>query len=48
MKVKPRVIIAGAIVIVAMALTSIGFNTFIQAMGFLAGGYLFGTVEKPK
>lgn len=43
---KPRVCVAAAVILIAMVLTSIGFNSFIQAMGYLAGGYLFGTVGK--
>ena len=45
MKWKPRVIIAGVIVIAAMALTSFGVNQFITGIGWLAAGYLFGTAH---
>jgi len=40
---KPRVIIAGSIVLVAIALNAFGINTFTQSVGLLAAGYLFGT-----
>lgn len=46
MKWKPRVIIAGVCLIAAMALTSIGFNSFIEAIGYMAAGFLFGTLPK--
>lgn len=45
MKWKPRVIIAGVIVVASMALTACGINTFIQSIGLLAAGYLFGTAQ---
>lgn len=45
MKWKPRVIIAGVIVVAAMVLTSFGINTFIQSIGLLAAGFLFGTAH---
>lgn len=45
MKWKPRVIIASVIVLASMVLTSLGFNTFIQSLGWLAAGYLFGKAE---
>lgn len=45
MKWKPRVIIAGVIVVAAMGLTSFGINTFVQSIGLLAAGYLFGTAQ---
>lgn len=45
MKWKPRVIIAGVIVVAAMVLTTLGYNTFAQQVGLLAAGYLFGTAQ---
>lgn len=45
MKWKPRVVIAGVIIVVAMALTAFGVNTFCQSIGLLAAGYLFGTAQ---
>lgn len=48
MKWKPRVIIAGVIVIVSMILVTFGINTYIQYIGLLAAGYLFGTAQAAK
>jgi len=45
MKWKPRVLIAGVIVIAAMVLSALGVNTFTQSIGLLAAGYLFGTAQ---
>ena len=45
---KPRVIIAGSIILAAMALNAFGINTFTQSVGLLAAGYLFGTTHIPK
>ena len=42
---KPRVVIAGAIVVVSMILSAVGVNTFIQSIGLLAAGWLFGTAQ---
>ena len=48
MKWKPRVVIAGVMVIAAMALNAFGVNTFTQYIGLLAAGYLFGTAQAAK
>lgn len=48
MKWTPRVIVASIIVIAAITLTSFGINTFVQSIGWLAAGYLFGTAQVPK
>lgn len=45
MKWKPRVIIAGVIVLATIVLVSLGFNLFVQSIGLLAAGYLFGTAQ---
>lgn len=45
---KPRVVIAGAIIIVAMVLNALGYNMFVQQVGLLAAGYLFGTAQVVK
>ncbi|GAI83685.1 unnamed protein product [marine sediment metagenome] len=45
---KPRVIIAGSIILVAMVLNVFGINTFTQYIGLLAAGYLFGTAQNIK
>lgn len=45
---KPKVVIAGVIVVAAMSLSAFGINTFIQSIGLLAAGYLFGTAQEIK
>ena len=45
MKWKPRVIIAGIIVVVSMVLVPFGIDTYVQYIGLLAAGYLFGTAQ---
>lgn len=42
---KPKIIIAGAIIVIAMTLNAFGVNTFTQSVGLLAAGYLFGTAQ---
>ena len=42
---KPRLVIAGVIIIVSMILTVFGINTFVQTIALLAAGYLFGTAQ---
>ncbi|GAH49292.1 unnamed protein product [marine sediment metagenome] len=47
--IKPRVIIAGVIVIVCIVMTALGYNSFIQSIGFIAAGFLFGSqTERPQ
>jgi len=45
---KPKIIIAGIIIIAAMTLSAFGINTFTQSIGLLAAGYLFGTAQEIK
>lgn len=45
MKWKPRVMLAGVIVLLAIVMTSLGFNAFIQSLGWMAAGYLFGSAQ---
>lgn len=45
MKWKPRVIIAGVIVVTCLVLASLEVDTFVQQIGMLAAGYLFGTAQ---
>ena len=45
---KPKIIIAGVVIVTAMVLNAFGINTFTQSVGLLAAGYIFGTVEKSK
>jgi len=42
---RPRVIIAGAIIVATLVLTTMGYNTYAQQIGLLAAGYLFGTAQ---
>jgi len=44
MKVKPRLVIAGVILLIAILLRAFGVNTFIEAIGYMAAGFLFGTI----
>ncbi len=45
---KPRVVIAGCVLIVAIILSALDFNSFIQAIGYIAAGFLFGTTPATK
>jgi len=42
---RPRVIIAGVIILVTLVFTIMGYNTYAQQIGLLAAGYLFGTAQ---
>jgi hypothetical protein len=42
---KPRVIIAGILIVAAMGLNAFGIDSFAQQIGLLAAGYLFGTIK---
>lgn len=46
MKWKPRLIIAGIVLVAAIVMRAFGINTFIEAIGYLAAGYLFGTLPQ--
>ena len=48
MKWKPRLIMASAILLAAIILRAFGVNTFIEAIGYMAAGFLFGTIPQPK
>ena len=48
---KLKLCMAGGIILMAFVMKALGFNSFIESIGFLAAGYLFGTagqVEPPK
>lgn len=45
---KPRMIIACGILIMAITMRAFGFNTFIEAVGYMAAGFLFGTIPQEK
>ena len=48
MKWKPRLIIASVVLVAAIVMRAFGLNTFIEAIGYLAAGYLFGTLPTTK
>jgi len=45
---KPRLIMASVILILAIVMRALGFNTFIEAVGYMAAGFLFGTIPQAK
>lgn len=45
---KPRLIAATAILLVAIVMRAFGINTFIEAIGYMAAGFLFGTIPQEK
>lgn len=44
MKWKPRLIGASVILLAAITMRAFGINTFIEAIGYMAAGFLFGTI----
>ncbi|MBA7592964.1 hypothetical protein ES708_35169 [subsurface metagenome] len=48
MKWKPRLIIAGVILLAAIVMRAFGLNSFIEAIGYMAAGFLFGTIPGTK
>ena len=48
MKMKPRLVVAGVILLAAIILRAFGVNTFIEAIGYMAAGFLFGTIPQSK
>lgn len=48
MKWKPRLIIAGVVLLAAIVMRVFGFNSFIEAIGYMAAGFLFGTIPETK
>ncbi len=48
MKWKPRLIVASVILLAAIIMRAFGLNSFIEAIGYMAAGFLFGTVPQPK
>lgn len=41
---KPRLIVASVILMAAIILRAFGVNSFIEAIGYMAAGFLFGSV----
>lgn len=48
MKWKPRLIVASVILLAAVVMRAFGVNTFIEAIGYMAAGFLFGTIPQVK
>jgi len=48
MKWKPRLIVAGVVLVAAIILRAFGVNSFIEAIGYMAAGFLFGTIPQSK
>lgn len=46
MKWKPRLVIAGVILLAAIIMRVFGVNTFIEAVGYMAAGFLFGSIPE--
>ena len=44
MKWKPRLIVASVVLLAAITLRAFGLNSFIEAVGYMAAGFLFGTI----
>lgn len=48
MKWKPRLIIASVILLAAIIMRAFDLNSFIEAIGYMAAGFLFGTIPQSK
>ncbi len=48
MKWKPRLVVAGVILLAAIIMRAFGINSFIEAVGYMAAGFLFGTIPQSK
>jgi len=48
MKWKPRLVVAGVILLAAIIMRAFGINSFIEAIGYMASGFLFGTIPQAK
>lgn len=48
MKWKPRLVVASVILLAAIILRAFGVNSFIEAIGYMAAGFLFGTIPEAK
>ena len=48
MKWKPRLVVASVILLAAIIMRAFGFNSFIEAVGYMAAGFLFGTIPQTK
>jgi len=43
---KPKLIIASTILVIAIVMRVFNLNTFIEAIGYMAAGYIFGTLPE--
>ena len=48
MKWKPRLVVASVILLAAIIMRAFGINSFIEAIGYMAAGFLFGTIPQSK
>ena len=48
MKWKPRLVVAGVVLVAAIIMRAFGINSFIEAIGYMAAGFLFGTIPQSK
>ena len=46
MKWKPRLVVASVVLLAAITLRACGVNTFIESIGWMAAGFLFGSVPR--
>ena len=44
----PRLIVASVILLAAIVMRAFGINSFIEAVGYMAAGFLFGSVPEAK
>jgi len=44
MKWKPRLLIASVVLLAAITMRVFGINSFIEAIGYMAAGFLFGAI----
>ena len=43
---KPKLIVASSILGIAVILRVFGINSFIEVIGYMAAGYIFGTLPE--
>ena len=48
MKWKPRLVVAGVVLLASIIMRAFGINSFIEAIGYMAAGFLFGTIPQSK
>lgn len=45
---RPRLILGGIVLVMAIVLRIFGINTFVESVGWMAAGYLFGSAPVTK